>query len=310
MDHYLVCGSVPALKGFAMFNNYLDLEPGQGAQQVHVLPVPYEATVSFLPGTSQGPEAILRASYEIETWDEELGLDLADLVGFRTLPFFRSRASGPEQMLGALQECLNQELDPGQDFLLLLGGEHTLAWAGVSFYQRAYPDLVVLQLDAHADLKSSYQGTPFSHASVMARILDLGPSLAQLGIRSLCQEESRRIHGASPEELLTLFSWDLPDPQSTADRLRDFVQDRPLYISFDSDSLDPAQMPGTGTPEAGGLDFAWLQELWPRFLPGIKLVGMDFCELCPLPGTGVVSESLAVKCINRMLTAFWGASHD
>ncbi|MFO8031820.1 MAG: agmatinase [Desulfohalobiaceae bacterium] len=293
-----------------MFNNYMDLEPGQGQYAVHVLPVPYEATVSFLPGTSQGPAAILRASYEIETWDEELGLDLADLVDFRTLPFFRSQAGGPEQILGALLGYLNQELDPGKDFLLLLGGEHTLAQAGAAFYQQAYPDLVVLQLDAHADLRPSYQGSPYSHASVMARILDLGLPLAQLGIRSLCQEESRRIHRAESGELLTLFAWELPDPQTAAERLRSFVRDRPVYITFDSDALDPSQLPGTGTPEPGGLDFAWLQEFWPRFLPGIKLVGMDCCELCPLPGAGVASESLAVKCINRILTAFWGAAHD
>ncbi|MFP4391802.1 MAG: agmatinase [Desulfohalobiaceae bacterium] len=293
-----------------MFFNYLDLEPSQGPPEVYVLPVPYEATVSFLPGTSQGPEAILRASYEIETWDEQLGLDLADLANFRTLPFFRSRAAGPEQMLQALQDYLQKELNPDQDFLLLLGGEHTLALAGAFFYQQAHPDLVVLQLDAHADLRSSYQGSPYSHASVMSRIMDLGLPLAQLGIRSLCQEESRCIQDAGPDELLTLFSWDLPEPETAADRLRSFVGSRPVYITFDTDVLDPSQMPGTGTPEPGGLDFAWLQRFWPRFLPGIKLVGMDFCELLPLAGAGVVSQSLAVRCINRILTVYWGAAHD
>ncbi|MFW5863137.1 MAG: agmatinase [Desulfohalobiaceae bacterium] len=293
-----------------MYSNFLDLEPGQGQQQVQVLPVPYEATVSFAPGTSQGPGAILRASYEIETWDEQLGLDLADLADFNTLPFFRPWAAGPEQMLQALQEYLQQELDPGRDFLLLLGGEHTLAQAGAWFYQQAYPDLVVLQLDAHADLRASFQGSPYSHACVMARMLDLGLPLAQLGIRSLCQEESRRIQGADPARLLTMFAWDLPEPKKAAEMLRLFVGGRPLYISFDADALDPAQLPGTGTPEPGGLEFAWLQEFWLWFLPGLKLVGLDFCELCPLPGAGVASESLAVKCINRILTAYWGAAHD
>lgn len=289
-----------------MFGDYLDSCVQDQKHLVHVLPVPYEATVSFARGASQGPGSILRASYEIETWDEELGLDLTDLAGFKTLPFFRSVATGPEQMLRAMLAYLQKQLVPEQDFLLLLGGEHTLARAGIAFYQKAYPDLVVLQLDAHADLRSSYQGSAYSHACVMARVLDLGLPLAQIGIRSLCREESLLIQNFSPRELLSIMAWDLPDPDSAAKKLRAFVQNRPLYITFDADALDPAQLPATGTPEPGGVDFSWLQQFWIRFLPGLKLVGLDFCELAPLPAAGVASESLAVKCINRILTASLG----
>ncbi len=292
-----------------MFSEYLDVGLQDQNQVVHVLPVPYEATVTFAPGTSQGPEAILRASYEIETWDEELGLDLADLAGFKTWPFFRKVSSGPELMLQALEEHLQEIFVPEQDFLLLLGGEHTLTKGTINFYRQAYPDLTVLQLDAHADLRFSYQGSAYSHACVMARVREMGLPLAQLGIRSLCREESQYIRQAQSRDLLTCFAWDLPAPEEAARKISSFVRGRPLYITFDADALDPAQLPGTGTPAPGGLDFFWLQRFWKHFLPDQNLVGLDFCELSPLPGAGVASESLAVQCINRILTV-WSAAHE
>ncbi|MCF8107198.1 MAG: agmatinase [Desulfohalobiaceae bacterium] len=286
-----------------MYTNYLDLDSRNG-HLVHVWPVPYEATASFAKGTINGPRRLLQASYEIETWDQDLGADLADLAHFETIPFFSAPVSGPRdcyrQMLAELQE----RLDPGVDFLLTLGGEHSLALAPIEFYRQCYPDLVVLQLDAHADLREDFQGSRYSHACVMARAREKGAALAQVGIRSLCREESSIIDRDRGTGLLTLFAWELDSPEEAAARVSEFIGQRPLYISFDADALDPSIMPGTGTPEPGGLSYTWLNRFWFGLFSGVRLLGMDFCEVAPLPGCGVVSESMAVKCINKILLTY------
>jgi agmatinase len=280
---------------------YLDLDTRNG-QRIDVWPVPYEGTVSFGRGTSLGPEAILRASAEIETWDQELGADLADLAHFSTWPWFQPPVSGPEDMVHHMAAELAAGC--GRDtFVLTLGGEHSVALAPIRHYQSLFSNLTVLQIDAHADLRESFQGSPYSHASVMARVRELGIPLVQIGIRSLSREESERIASEPEHDLLTLYAHDLPNPEQAAARVREFIGERPLYISFDADGLDPSIMPGTGTPEPGGLSFSWLHKFWPLFFGQCRLVGMDFCELSPLPGGGLVSESVAVRCLNRILTA-------
>jgi agmatinase len=288
--------------GVDMFDRYLGLE-GQKGRAVQVWAVPYEGTASFAKGTRNGPRAILQASYEIETWDHELQADLADHAHFTTHGLEDLPVAGPEAVHAAQLQELQAESDPAGDFILTLGGEHSVALAPITFYEQAFPDLVVLQLDAHADLRPEFQASPYSHASVMARVMDKGLPLVQVGVRSLSREEAAVVSGSRAEDLLTLFAWDLGSPQETARRVREFVGSRPVYLSFDADGLDPSIMPGTGTPEPGGLSFAWVQAFWPSLFPGLRLVGMDFCELAPLPGGGVVSESVAVKCINRVLLA-------
>jgi agmatinase len=283
-----------------MYDSYLDLQ-GESGQEILVWPVPYDATASFAQGARNGPQAILRASYEIETWDEELGADMQDQAHFPTLPFFRHPVGGPEQMVRGMLDELESGYDARRDFFLVLGGEHTVALAPIRFYSRAYPDLVVLQLDAHADLRLEFQSSPYSHASVMARVMEMDVTLVQLGVRSLSRSESGRIRHADPAKLRTFFAWDLPDPKTAARRIGKIARDRPLYVSFDADALDPSIMPGTGTPEPGGIGFQWLNDFWPALFEQTRLVGMDFCELLPLPASGVVSESVAVRCINRVL---------
>jgi len=284
-----------------MYTDYLDLDSSVG-RRVSVLPVPYEATASFCRGTREGPAAILRASREIETWDQRLRVDLAELAHFRTLPAFHPPASGPARMYEDLLDWLETELDPTEDFLLTLGGEHSVALAPAAFYARAHPEMVVLHLDAHADLRQSFESTPYSHACVMARIRELGPSLIQLGIRSLCREEADRIATSARQDIWTVFAWDLGQPEELARQTASFVGSRPVYLTFDADALDPSIMPGTGTPEPGGMSFEWLRVFAETFFPSVRLMGMDCCEVSPLPG-GVLSESVAVKCINTVLTS-------
>jgi agmatinase len=284
-----------------MDTTYLDLGQSEG-KEIVVWPVPYEGTASFGTGTRNGPRAILQASQEIETWDEELGVDLADRLRFRNLPAFRAPVSGPSGVLSEMRQTLVQHCDCRDQFLLTLGGEHSVALAPAEAYQAQHPDLVVIQLDAHADLRPEFQGSQFSHACVMARLRDSGVPLVQIGLRSLSREESEHIRSQSGTEILPFFAHSLQTPAETARRTREFVGERPVYISFDADALDPSIMPGTGTPEPGGLAYEWVQSLWAHLLPGLRLVGLDFCELAPFPASGVVSESVAVRCINRILS--------
>jgi len=280
---------------------YLDLPPDEHGREILVWSVPYEGTASFATGTRNGPQAILQASREIETWDEELGIDLADWLQFRNLPSFRAPVSGPDRVQEDMREALRQHCDFSKDFLLTLGGEHSVALPPMEAYLEQHPDLVVIQLDAHADLRPHFQESRYSHACVMARLRDRGVPLVQIGIRSLCREESEYIRFHSNSDLLALFGYRLPPSGEAAQRIRDFLGQRPVYISFDADALDPSLMPGTGTPEPGGLSYEWVQSLWAHLLPGVRLVGLDFCEVAPLPAGGVVSESVAVQCINRIL---------
>lgn len=200
------------------------------------------------------------------------------------------------------------ELDASRDFVLTLGGEHSVPLPLFEFYQKAHPDLVLLHIDAHADLRESYGDTPYSHACIMARARQMGIPLAQIGIRSLCREQRDFMRAQKPSELMTLFAWDLPAPGEAAERVRSFVGGRPMYISFDVDGMDPGVIPGTGTPEPGGITYAWmtrfLKELWLDG-QGPKLVGMDMCELAPISGSQA-SETAAVKLIQRILTSWLG----
>ncbi len=286
-----------------MYNNFLDLDrEDKDLYPVHVWPVPYQSTVSFGDGTRDGPEAILKASYQIEPYDPELGADISDLCFFKTLPFQRPNVAGPGHLHEEMRQFL-KDYDPGRDFFLTLGGEHSISFPLVDFYARQYPDLAVIQIDAHADLRQDYEGSPFSHACVMARIKDLGLKTVHMGIRSFSRQEADFIKN-NPDHILSFYPWNLPSPRETAGRVRDFIGNRPIYLTFDADGLDPSLMPGTGTPEPGGLSYAWVKDLWRALWPGPRLVGMDFCELAPQPGS-VVSESTAVKCIFKILITYF-----
>ncbi len=287
-----------------MYGKYADDE-GFGKYKIAVVPVPYEGAVSFGRGASEGPRAILRASLEIETWDEELQTDLLSLVSFYTMEYFETSVEGPYKTIQSFLKMLKENFSPDRDFILTLGGDHSISLAPITFYHFFYQDLVVLHIDAHADLRSSFQGSKYSHGCVMARVREMKIPLVQLGIRSLCREESLLIKKDSG--ITTFFAHTIikTEPEKIATQLADIVGDRPIYLTFDVDALDPSVLPGTGTPEPGGIGFNWFQELWTHlFSYPLSLVGMDVVELSPVSGN-VLSESTTVKCINRILCSYF-----
>lgn len=289
-----------------MQTDFFDLGPAKG-RNIFVLPVPYEGTVSYGTGTRLGPEAMFRASVQVECYDPELDLDLAELAHFTSLPVVHPPVGGPQALHAAIAGVL-QDRNAAADFIVTLGGDHSVPLPLFQFYHQSFRDLAILHIDAHADLRDSYEDSPFSHACIMARARQMGIPLAQIGIRSLCREQRDFMRAQKAEDLLTLFAWDLPTPQEAAETIRNFIGHRPLYISFDVDGMDPSVIPGTGTPEPGGIGYAWMMRFWREFWRdgmGPRLVGMDMCELAPIQGSQV-SETVAVKILQRILLSWLG----
>src|SRR5512143_3003257 len=234
--------------------NFLDLKPFpvRDAEAV-ILPIPYEATTTYGAGTREGPEAILAASRQVELWDEEEGWDPSAAIQLATaLPVF-PEVSGPQAMLDKIRRTVQPWASQGK-LVFALGGEHTISLALVQAVQTRYPDLHIVALDAHADLRESYDGSKLSHACVMRRLYELGRPLTLLGTRSYSKEEADlmwvapRFKMFKAKELHTPEGW-----QAALEHLKAIAG--PVYLSIDLDVLDPGIMPAVGTPEPGGLTY-------------------------------------------------------
>lgn len=263
--------------------------------RVAVLPVPFERTVTYGKGTAAGPAAIVRASQAMELWDEELGFEPADL-GIATLPPFLPESFDLAEGLAELERECRRHLEAGK-FLLTLGGEHSLTLAPVRAARAVCGEIGVVQFDAHADLREEFEGTPYSHASVMRRIHDQGIPALPVGIRSLSKPEAEFARAAG---LPIVWASELGELEGERlDRLLAALPER-VYLTFDIDYFDPSLVPATGTPEPGG--GAWyptLRLLW-RLFAAKRVVAMDVVELAPLggqPASDFVAAKLAYKCL-------------
>ncbi|MDF1614977.1 agmatinase [Desulfurivibrio dismutans] len=243
-----------------------------------IISAPLARTVSWGGGTEDGPAAILAASTALEVFDDELLQETvqAGIVTRPPLPLGEYDLAGA---CGQIKEAVARELAAGM-FPVLLGGEHTVSGPAVAAMREKYPDLHVVQVDAHLDLRDSYSGTPLSHASVMRRVADLGVSFSQVGIRSFCAEEWQLVQERGWQPYTMARIHDQPD---WLEQLRREIKG-PVYLTIDLDGLDPAIMPATGTPEPDGLTWRQVTAL-SRLLAALKpgLVGMDVVELAPRP---------------------------
>ena len=248
------------------------------APQVIVVPFGLEKTVSYGGGTKNGPKEIIKASHQVELFDEELNKEPYKEIGIKTLKPF-SIKNKIESALDQLSK-INEDILSSDKFPLVFGGEHSITPGSVKPFAKKYDEITLLHFDAHADLRESYQGEKFSHASAIKRCLDYkNLKVVSFGIRNLSKEEMDFYN--NNRDRIEIFwgkdkqTWDL----SLLDK---FFKNKNVYITFDVDGFDASIMPATGTPEPGGM-------LWEDVLPIIKkvcqisnVVGADINELAPI----------------------------
>lgn len=282
----------------AGFLGLADKEAGPPeATKAVVVPFGLEATVSYGKGTAGGPEAIIAASPELEFFDEEFWCEPYRRFGIATLaaPSIKPGLADALDQIAAIVEGV---LDAGK-FPLVLGGEHSLTAGAVRPFLKRYPDLAVLQFDAHADLRDQYLGERYSHAAAMRRVLDHpGVSLVSVGIRAISAEEIPFLEANSGR--ISIF-W---AKDKTEWRMEDIIaplRGRPVYISFDVDGLDASLMPATGTPDPGGLFFGEACRILRAACRAATVVGADLVELAPIPGLHAC-DFTAAKLAYKILT--------
>jgi len=266
-----------------------------------VIPFGLEASVSYGRGTAKGPKAILEASRQLELFDDELWREPYQDFGVATIrePKIETPIEAALEQVSRLVEAV---LETGK-FPLVLGGEHALSAGAVNPFAAAYRDLVVLQFDAHPDLRDGYRGERYSHGSAMRRVLDHGHvSLVSAGIRAISSEDAgflehnrHRIHMHFAKDQAR---WD-------ADEIVAPLAGRPVYVSFDIDALDASLMPATGTPAPGGLGYLHALAILKRAAEVSTIVGADLVELAPIPGLHAcdyTAAALAYKILTYALS--------
>jgi agmatinase len=263
----------PNKKGFLGIDNKFNFK-----EKVVVVPFGLEKTVSYGGGTKNGPKEIINASHQVELYDEELNCEPYKKIGIKTLkPFKISKniKKALKKMSNINEEILNKKLFP-----LTLGGEHSITPGCISPFVKKYKKLCLLHFDAHADLRESYNGEKFSHASAIKRCLDhKNVSLISFGIRNISKSEIPYLKKNSSR--INIF-WAKDKSKWNLNKFKKLIKNKTVYLTFDVDGLDSSIMPATGTPEPGGL-------LWDETLNIIKIaaknsniVGADVNELAPI----------------------------
>lgn len=270
---------------------------------VVIVPAPYERSSSYVKGSFRGPQAILEASSQLEEFDEELCEEIYRVCnGIATLePMLFIDEDGPEavdRIAQTVRELVNRD-----KFVICLGSEHTCALGPLRVFTEKYgKELSVLQLDAHSDLRESYLGDPYSHASVMARALEFIPSLVQLGIRARSKEDVASEKG---RKVQTFYAHPIKSGRMEGwqDRVLGSLSDT-VYLTLDCDFFDPSVIPATGTPEPGG--FLWYEtlEFLRRLCSEKNVVGFDLCEFSPIEGLHHPDFTLA-RLIYKLIGYVW-----
>lgn len=258
-----------------------------------VVPVPYDLTSTYQPGSRRGPAAIIESSTNMELYDEELKKETY-LAGIHTTEPVTVDARGPKNMVNIVRKKISRIVSLNK-IPVMLGGEHSISFGAVQAVKEKYPKLKVLQLDAHADLRESYQGSIYSHASVARRISEICP-LVQVGIRSMSKEEGEFLKGSQVKSYSADFVLEKKNWCETV--CKDLSGD--VFVTIDLDVFDPSIMSATGTPEPGGLYWKDVLRLLKVVSQSCKVRGFDVVELAPIPGI-VAPDFMAAKLIYRFM---------
>ncbi|MCL4188566.1 MAG: agmatinase [Rhodobacteraceae bacterium] len=293
---------LPASEGF-LEPERADAARPEEARAV-VIPFGLEASVSYGGGTAAGPAAILAASHQLELFDEELWREPCLDFGVATLRQ-PAIATPIEAALKQLAGTVETVLEAGR-FPLVLGGEHSITPGAIDPLAAAYRDLVVLQLDAHADLRDGYLGERYSHASAMRRVLDHGHvTLVSVGIRAISAGEATYLE-ANRDRINV--HWAREQARWNLDEIVAPLHGRPVYVTFDIDALDAAVMPATGTPTPGGLQYLTALAVLKRAAEVGRIVGADLVELAPIPGLHAADYTAAALAYKLMSYALSGTA--
>ncbi|MEW5844889.1 MAG: agmatinase [Bacteroidota bacterium] len=259
--------------------------------RVAIVPVPYDGTSTWIKGADKGPKALLDASANMEIYDIETDSEVYKIGIYTDSPI--TEDSSPETMVEAVKERTLNLIEKGK-FTVIIGGEHSVSIGTIQAHAQKYKDLTVLQIDAHTDLRNSYEGSKNNHACVMARAKELCP-IVQVGIRSMDTSEKANL---DPNRVF--WAHKIVNCDDWMDQAIDLLTEN-VYLTIDLDGFDPSILPSTGTPEPGGL--MWYPSL--KFLRKViekrNLVGFDIVELCPNTDDKA-SDFLAAKLLYKILT--------
>lgn len=256
-----------------------------------IIPVPYDATSTWIKGADKGPDAIMAASVNLEFYDVETRSSVHKR-GIHTLPPL-AIGDSPEELVNEVYVNTDKILADAK-FPVIIGGNHTVSIGAVKAFSGHYDDLTVLQLDAHADLRQEYEGSPLNHACAMARITEMVPAV-QLGIRSMSEDELQYVRDDR-----IFYSHDLFNDKSLYKKALDILT-KNVYITIDLDVFDPSLMPSTGTPEPGGPTYYELMHFLKAVSGERKIVGFDVVEMCPSP-LDKAPDFVAAKVIYQLLS--------
>jgi len=293
------------MKTLDIHGNFLALEPehsGYENSQIVIVSAPYEHTVSYGGGAKFGPEAILKAGGYVEFYDDEFDRELCFDTGIATIVPLDFTEITDQAALDLIENQVKKCLED-EKFVVTLGGEHTISNAPIKAHFAKYPNMSILQFDAHSDFREEYLGSPFSHASIFARVKDYFPAnkITQVGIRAQCIEEAKFIkennvntfYASAIRRGIHSTNWQ----KTVVDTLSDEI-----YISFDVDYFDPSIMPSTGTPEPDGFLYNETLEVFREIIrQGKKIIGFDIVELAPkddLHHPDLTSARLLYKMLN------------
>jgi len=257
---------------------------------------PYEYTSSYLSGSDKGPEAMIKASQFVELYDEELDMESYKLAGICTLHPMDFKNKVDEKAIKLIEKETSKLIED-EKFPVTLGAEHTISLGVVRAIKEKFEDVCVLQIDAHSDLRESYHNNPYSHASVMYRIQELGVPLTQIGIRAQCIEESELIK--SSKKINTFYIHNIRNNENwMTEALKSLGKN--VYISIDADGFDPSVVPAVGTAEPNGLFWNETLDFLKLVIQKKNIVGFDVVEIAPSKGS-ILSEYTMAKLIYRLI---------
>jgi len=276
-----------------------DVSSDRDASAAWVLPIPLELTTSYVGGTRLGPSALIEASNQVELYDSAVGMEAAPIYGVHTLPTLHPSLNSAVESAESISRAI-AELPLGDRVLVTLGGEHSITPAVLRGLSNKHNGLVMVQIDAHSDLRDQFDGTPWSHACAARRSLDYVTDLLQFGIRSVCEEEVVFARDADQVFVFTGEDMALDRERIYLETARNIIGGRPVYLTIDLDGLDPSVIPAVGTPEPGGIGWYDCLDLIRAVVESGNVVAFDCVELCPSSGAQA-SAFAAAKLVYRTL---------